>query len=135
MGRKDPTKGGVYPDAWHIPGGGIDEGESMTEALARELQEEVGLDISQARVVPVDIVGNGTAEKTLQDGERVRCHMEFNRFEVHLDKNSAEIEIAPSSDLVELCWFTPEELLTIQHIPGGREFFQEMGYMSQISDD
>ena len=25
MGLKDPAKGGVYPDVWHIPGGGIDE--------------------------------------------------------------------------------------------------------------
>lgn len=22
MGKKDPTKGGVYSDCWHIPGGG-----------------------------------------------------------------------------------------------------------------
>jgi hypothetical protein len=21
MGKKDPAKGGVYPDCWHIPGG------------------------------------------------------------------------------------------------------------------
>ena len=27
LGRKHPEKGGVYADCWHIPGGGIDEGE------------------------------------------------------------------------------------------------------------
>jgi 8-oxo-dGTP pyrophosphatase MutT (NUDIX family) len=28
MGQKDPNKGGVYSDYWHIPGGGVDNGET-----------------------------------------------------------------------------------------------------------
>lgn len=132
MGRKDPKQGGVYPDAWHIPGGGLEEGESLEAGLARELEEEVGIDVENAQVCKIDGVGVGSAEKTLSDGERVLCHMEFNRFEIHLDQNAEEVVFTPVSDLVELRWFTPEELLSVEQIPGGREFFQEMNYIPRL---
>lgn len=131
MGKKDPTKGGVYPDVWHIPGGGVDEGETFLQTLTREVSEEVGIDISDCRVVYLDIVRGGSAEKTLKEtGERVLCNMEFNYFEVYVPKKANEVELALTDDLVEVAWFTREELPTVKQIPGGKEFFIEMGYMS-----
>lgn len=35
---------GVYSEAWQMPQGGIDEGESPDQAVLRELEEETGTD-------------------------------------------------------------------------------------------
>ncbi|MFI6501235.1 NUDIX hydrolase [Nonomuraea typhae] len=41
------------PGEWHLPGGGIDPGEQPEDALAREVREETGLDLTSARLVGV----------------------------------------------------------------------------------
>ena len=42
-----------YPNVWDRPGGHIDAGESPTDALVRELREELGIDIDPAGAVSV----------------------------------------------------------------------------------
>ena len=132
MGKKDPSRGGVYSDCWHLPGGGVDEGETMEQALVREVKQEVGIDISQSKLTLLPYVGNGTAEKILKEtSEKVLCHMEFNRFEVRLDKPADLIELHLDDDLIEARWFSKGELPDVKQIPGGREFFIEMGYIGK----
>lgn len=132
MGMKDPSKGGVYPDCWHIPGGGVDEGETFEEALKREVLEETGIDISAYQIKLIPFAGSGLAEKTLKTGERVLCRMEFNNFEVCInDKKAAEIKLNPTDDLVKMKWFDLEELKNVKHIPGGQEFLIKAGYIKE----
>lgn len=131
MGQKDPNKGGVYSDCWHIPGGGVDEKESLENALKREIKEEIGLDISQYQIEPLLGPGEGVSEKILKEtGEKVLCHMKFHRFKIVIDdKTAGEIKLQLGSDLVELRWFSKEELRDVKQIPGGKEYFQELGYI------
>jgi len=41
----------TLPGAWQFPQGGVDAGESLEEALFREVREEVGLDASHYEVM------------------------------------------------------------------------------------
>lgn len=43
-----------FPRYWDIPGGMVEEGELPTEALIREAQEEVNLDIKVTKIIHED---------------------------------------------------------------------------------
>ena len=41
----------TYNDVWHLPGGGVEPGESPAAAAVREVREELGLDVEAGRLL------------------------------------------------------------------------------------
>jgi 8-oxo-dGTP diphosphatase len=46
LARRPPGK--VYPGYWEFPGGKVEPGESISDALAREVREELGVEVERA---------------------------------------------------------------------------------------
>ena len=54
-----------WPNVWDLPGGHIDGGESSAEALARELEEELGVQIEPPQASPWMTLRAGNVELDL----------------------------------------------------------------------
>lgn len=76
------------------------------------------MDISEYEIEALPFVDRGTSEKVLKEsGEKVLCEMEFHRFKVVIPLKAEEIETHLSDDLVEVQWFSPEEVVHIEQVP------------------
>lgn len=103
-------KGGVYEGQFVVPGGGVDEGETNEIALQREMLEETGIDINNAKVSFLR-QSSGEHEKTLRDtGERVLVKMDFHNYRIDLDQIADEVVTKTDDDWSEPHWFEISEL-------------------------
>jgi 8-oxo-dGTP pyrophosphatase MutT (NUDIX family) len=131
MCKKPAVSNGVYVGCWQIPGGGVDEGENKLQALIREIKEEIGINISEAKITPVDYKYNGESEKTLKEtGERVFVKMDFNAYKVLIfDRNSNEINIKLNDEFTEYKWFGTTDLKDIKLAPPSILLFKKLKYI------
>jgi ADP-ribose pyrophosphatase YjhB (NUDIX family) len=89
----------TYLDNWYLPGGGVKQGESFDQALARELREEIGLaSFSIERVLGVyhDAI-------TLKDDHVVA-------FVVRTSAQAPFLKFAASFEIREARWFALDAL-------------------------
>ncbi|HYJ76231.1 MAG TPA: NUDIX domain-containing protein [Kineosporiaceae bacterium] len=92
---------------WSLPGGGIDHGEQPLDAVHREVHEETGLTLADARLTDVDSVHfTGHApDGTLEDFHAIRI---VYRGTVPTDAQPAVLEVNGSSDAA--AWIPLAEL-------------------------
>lgn len=122
--------GGVYPGCWHLPGGGVDEGENRTIALNREVKEEVGLEIAH---LPTKLLSDSDSDETTKadkiTGEIFLVKMYFNVYRVDLDLDSKKIKISLNDDLKEYQWVPIKNLGQYKLTPPSKKLFKNLGWI------
>lgn len=84
---------------WVVPGGTVELGESLHEALVREMREETGLEVE-----PLELL---TAfDRIEREGEQVRYHYVIVDYLCRLRSGEARA----ASDALDVAWAKPEEL-------------------------
>ncbi|WP_395658404.1 NUDIX domain-containing protein [Nocardioides sp.] len=93
----------AYPDVWDLPGGHVEPGESKLTALAREMQEELG----------VAIATDSASHLCRLEAGRGADSVRFSAWLV-VDWQGAPTNIAPEEH-DEIRWFRPAELPPLAH--------------------
>lgn len=119
---KMPGDRGVYPGQWALPGGGVEPGERLEEALRREIREELGVELNSARPLFFTDLQH---EKTLPDGERRLLYMVFLLFECTVGSSSIRL----NEEFTEYAWVQPGQLLEYDLNAATRDTFATMGLL------
>lgn len=85
---------------WSLPGGGQQLGETLSEAVAREVREETSLELASIRLITtVDLIERD------QEG-RVQFHYTLIDFTAEAEAG----EPIAGDDAVDVAWFRPDQL-------------------------
>jgi len=100
MRKTDDSFGGC----WEFPGGAVEEGETMEEALKREIKEELDIEISVGK-----------------DAFQFVTETPRFKIDIHLFESKIEKGMPKAIDCDEVRWVTLDELDTLEIIPADKE--------------
>jgi nucleoside triphosphatase len=125
---RKPMNRGVFPGQWALPGGGIEPGERMVDALRRETREEVGLEISEIQPL---LFKDGQYPKLFPDGSRQLIYMIFLVFACR----TSSVEVTVGEEFETYAWVKRKDLADYDLNPETKDTFIRMGVYPQGADN
>lgn len=113
---KMPKNRGVFPGEWAIVGGEIEAGEAMREALVREVKEEVGLEVVEAREW---YFRDDWRVKLYEDGRREKQYLIYLVF-----KCRVRGEVRLNEEFEDFAWVSAKEALEYDLNEATRKTFE-----------
>ncbi|PPS52930.1 nucleoside triphosphatase NudI [Citrobacter braakii] len=96
---------GVFPGQWALSGGGVEPGESIEEALRREVREELGEQLVLSDITPWTF-SDDVRTKTYADGSQEEIYMIYLIF----DCVAANREVKINEEFQAFAWVKAEDL-------------------------
>jgi len=119
---RQSEKQGLFPGKWSLPGGGIEEGERMEEALHREVWEETGLKIDEIKPL---LFSDDQRVKKYTDGTSEKLYMIYLLFTCRAISNKVKL----NEEMSEFAWVKKTKLDEYDLNEPTRETFKDMGLL------
>lgn len=113
-------KADPYAGRWSLPGGALEVGETLHQAVIREVAEETGLKVEPVRLV-------GVYEHIVEEGGRIRYHFTLIDFLCRLVGG----RLHPGSDAGEARWVSLGDLEGVDLTPLARKAIEAAGKLRE----